>query len=508
MLLTKIPYFREIILMSFFCEHCNFSNCEVQSAGEIQEKGAKYVLKMDQLPDMERQIVKSDSAVFRIEDVDLEVPAGRGRLTNVEGILSDILRDLEKPQKWRKEEDPDLYEKVDTVVKRLIKMMSGSQFPYTISLDDPAGNSWIEPSPLDSAGKYARTEYARTPEQNTSLGLSSGEEDTDAQREAEEAEAVRQARMTELGAEQIAHAEVGGAVADVYDIVDGKMYSLPLRCPGCAKPANMNIQSVNIPYFKQVILTAVVCAHCGYRTNDVKTGGEYPDRGKRIRLSVESSKDLRRDILKSETCNLKIPECRVEVEAGTMGGRFTTVEGLLTQIRDDLRGNIYDVDDVKNTGGDSMPSERKTAWDEFFRTLDSAIRGEMNYTIVMDDPLANSYVQSFFAPEPDPQIKTEDYIRTAEEEDDLGLNDMKTHRNADGDYVKAGPIGNSAPVPAGHEFAAEFAAGQSNQIHPTTEEQAAGAPAETGQNGDLHSDVAKLGLNSESTKETAPSTSS
>ena len=501
MLLTKIPYFREIILMSFSCEHCNFSNCEVQAAGEIQLQGARYVLRMDQLPDMERQIVKSDSAVFRIEELDLEVPAGRGRLTNVEGILSDILRDLEKPQKRRKQEDPELHEKIDAIVQRLIKMMSGSQYPYTITLDDPAGNSWIEPSPLDSAGKYTRIEYMRTPEQNAALGLSGGDEEAEVITTAE-AEEVKRAKMAELGADQVIQAELGPGTAEVYNIIDGQMYSLPLHCPGCTKPANMNIQSVNIPYFKQVIITAVVCTHCGYRTNDVKTGGEFPDKGQRIILSVESSKDLRRDILKSETCCLKIPECPLEVEPGTMGGRFTTVEGLLSQVRDDLRGNIYDVDDVKGIGGDSMPSDDKAAWDAFFGKLDSAISGEMKYTIVMEDPLGNSYVQSFFAPDPDPQITIEEYARTFQEEDELGLNDMKTYMNSEGDYVMAAPIGSGAPLPAGHEFAAEFMIDKTSSTHAAAEEQpSASAPAAPGQNGILHTNMAKLDLKSDSTKQ-------
>ena len=40
-LLTKIPFFRDVILMAFDCEHCGFRNSEVQSA-EIQEKGCKF----------------------------------------------------------------------------------------------------------------------------------------------------------------------------------------------------------------------------------------------------------------------------------------------------------------------------------------------------------------------------------------------------------------------------------------------------------------------------------
>lgn len=36
MLLTSIPFFREIIVMSFRCEHCGWHNNEVQSAGSIR----------------------------------------------------------------------------------------------------------------------------------------------------------------------------------------------------------------------------------------------------------------------------------------------------------------------------------------------------------------------------------------------------------------------------------------------------------------------------------------
>ena len=40
--------------------------------------------------------------------------------------------------------------------------------------------------------------------------------------------------------------------------------------------------------------------------------------------------------MQSETCCLSIPELMLELEAGTLGGQFTTVEGVLTQIKDQL----------------------------------------------------------------------------------------------------------------------------------------------------------------------------
>ena len=38
LLLTSIPFFKEVIVMSFRCEHCGFSNNEIQSAGTIRRK--------------------------------------------------------------------------------------------------------------------------------------------------------------------------------------------------------------------------------------------------------------------------------------------------------------------------------------------------------------------------------------------------------------------------------------------------------------------------------------
>ena len=50
----------------------------------------------------------------------------------------------------------------------------------------------------------------------------------------------------------------------------------------------------------------------------------------------------------------------------------------------------------------------------------------LQFTLVLEDPLASSYVQSRTTPKPDPQIEVEDYERTEQEEEDLGLKDIKT----------------------------------------------------------------------------------
>jgi len=50
---------------------------------------------------------------------------------------------------------------------------------------------------------------------------------------------------------------------------------------------------------------------------------------------------------------------------------------------------------------------------------------ERPFTIILDDPLANSYIQNLYAPDPDPNMKIEWYDRTFDQNEELGLNDIK-----------------------------------------------------------------------------------
>ncbi|QIW99696.1 hypothetical protein AMS68_005214 [Peltaster fructicola] len=376
LLLTRIPFFKEIIIMSFSCSHCGFSNNEIQSAGEIQPNAVRYAYKLEKDADLQRQVVKTDTCVFRVEDLDLEIPPGKGRYTNIEGVLSSIRDDLVQHQDERLKQMPEVGEKVSSVIRNLEEMLAGSNYPFMISVDDPAGNSWIEPKPGDPAGSYAKSEYPRTPEQNALLGLGD---------EAPEAQAPETEIRPEYHSQGMVPALPTNGVetnnVDNEEIVEDQVYSFPASCPGCTRPCSTNMKMVNIPYFKQVVLMSTVCEHCGYRSNEVKTGGEVPEKGRRLTLRVENEFDLARDVLKSESAALHCPELQLRVEPGTMGGRFTTVEGILTQIRRDLRAQAFGLEDgdapVKPEAvGDSMTSESQRTWEEFFDSLTQAIEGK------------------------------------------------------------------------------------------------------------------------------------
>ncbi len=55
---------------------------------------------------------------------------------------------------------------------------------------------------------------------------------------------------------------------------------------------------VGIPHFKEVVIMATTCDHCGHKTNEVKSGGGIEPRGTKITLKVTDPSDMSRDVLK------------------------------------------------------------------------------------------------------------------------------------------------------------------------------------------------------------------
>ena len=67
---------------------------------------------------------------------------------------------------------------------------------------------------------------------------------------------------------------------------------------------------------------ATECDHCGFRTNEVKSGSGIEEKGTRHCLRILTPQDLARDVLKSETCDLEIPELELQVGSGIFVGKF------------------------------------------------------------------------------------------------------------------------------------------------------------------------------------------
>ncbi|MCJ8742522.1 hypothetical protein PDJAM_G00083080 [Pangasius djambal] len=392
LLLTKIPFFREIIISSFTCSHCNWTNTEIQSAGRIQEQGVCYTLHIKAKEDMNREVVKTDSATIRIPELDFEIPAftQKGSLSTVEGLLERAVSGLEQDQPIRRATDPEVADKIDQFVQRLKKLKDVGE-EFTLIINDPSGNSFIE-NPLAPQKDQALSvsHYKRTPEQNSALGIQESEPEEE-EKPGNDLETMR-----------------------------NEVLVFNTNCPECNAPASTNMKLVQIPHFKEVIIMATNCDSCGHRTNEVKSGGATEELGTRITLHLTDPSDMSRDLLKSETCSVLIPELEFELGMAALGGKFTTLEGLLKDIKEMIV--------MKNPFicGDSATTDTSEKLQLFGKKIDKIMSGEMDVHIILDDPAGNSYLQNVYAPDPDPEMKIEKYVRTFEHNEDLGLNDMKT----------------------------------------------------------------------------------
>lgn len=452
LLLTAIPHFRKILLAAFECPHCGERNNEVQFAGELQPRGCHYCLKISSgdRQMLNRQVVKSESATIKIPELDFEIPpeAQRGSLSTVEGVLIRAADELEALQEERRKVDSQTADAIDQFLTKL-RACAAANSSFTFILDDPAGNSFIEnpfaPSPDPSLTiKF----YERTPEQQASLGYI-----VDPSQPGEAGDVA--SFNTDNGPGQIQsepHGSVGAragrraiAQGNSTEIADAlfrysapeEVMTFPSTCGACAARSECRMFITNIPYFQEVIVMASSCDSCGYRNSELKPGGSIPPQGKKVTIHVENVKDLSRDVIKSDTAGVKIPELDLELTSGTLGGIVTTIEGLITKISENLE-RVHGF-----TFGDSLDDTKRSKWLEFTARLNKLLSLEEPWTLIIDDALANSFV----APatddiKDDHQLSFEEYERSWEQNEELGLNDMDTS-SADVAYsaVGTGPNG-------------------------------------------------------------------
>ncbi|KRY42744.1 Zinc finger protein ZPR1, partial [Trichinella spiralis] len=395
-LVTKIPLWKEVILLSFECDKCGYKNNEVSSGGKVQEFGLRLQLKILNKLDLNRQVVKSEYATVSLPELEFEIPAGEhtGEITTLEGIilrakssLSEVIEDRQVSK--------DVKEKLITFVDKLSQLIN-CETEFSMIIDDPSGNSFIEnPHPEKIDTQLTTIHYHRSLQQEKLLGLVADdvEESND-----EDAPPVWESR----------------------EAIRNEVLHFSVDCPNCLKQAETNMKFINIPYFKEVIIMATCCEHCGHRTNEVKSASGIAERGIKLTLHVVDTCDLTRDILKSENCFLYIPELELEVGMGIVGSKFTTVEGLLKSLKETFENqSCFSL-------GDSASPDQQQRMRSFLEKLDQASQGKFAYHLIFDDPSGNSYIESLTAPNPDSKLKVEFYERSWEQNEELGLNDMNT----------------------------------------------------------------------------------
>ncbi|KAF3947323.1 hypothetical protein CMV_026528 [Castanea mollissima] len=298
----------------------------------------------------------------------------------VEGILVRAADELQALQEERKKVDPQTAEALDQFLLKLKACATGDS-SFTFILDDPAGNSFIEnlyaPSPDPSLSiKF----YERTPEQQATLGYSADPSQSGDHREGISMEQisgasdeVRREPHGSVGATAAHRAIAQSNTAEIVDTVfrytaPEEVMTFPSTCGTCGIACETRMFVTKIPYFQEVIVMASTCDACGYRNSELKPGGRVPEKGKRISLTVRNNKDLCRDVIKSDTAGVKVPELDLELASGTLGGVVTTVEGLITKISESLE-RVHGF-----TFGDSLDNHKRSKWVDFKARLDKVVQ--------------------------------------------------------------------------------------------------------------------------------------
>lgn len=78
----------------------------------------------------------------------------------------------------------------------------------------------------------------------------------------------------------------------------------------------------------------------------------------------------------------------MEVGPHALAGRFTTVEGLIVAVKEQLSDPQH-----SHIFGDSAEIRTKEQFEEFLKKFDDILSGNMKVTLILDDPAGNSYIQ-------------------------------------------------------------------------------------------------------------------
>lgn len=441
-LLTKIPFFREVVVMSFFCDHCGFSNNEIQSTGALADNGIKHSLKVTKEEDFERMVVASNHAFVYVPELELEIPkVSKGAITSVQGLFAIFREDLEMNLEKLKEVDPDGGAKVEAFIERLkgYENRDKSLLPFHIILDDPSGNSHISNpfAPLPDVNLKVE-KYKRTKEQLYDMGHISDNdyyEDKELQKNydllkkdhaahdklvekkpvhTDQEISEMMIKMQGFKKKTDGHKLDYSMTIQEQDL-DERLAIFSLPCYNCFKDGEMRSVTCEIPFFKELLIMSFTCEHCGYKSNEVKVGGEISQKGKKITLVVDNIEDLNRDLFKSDTATISIPELDFFMQPGSLGSLYTTVEGLVEKLLESMK-------DQNPFVGDSADPNQMINFYEFLGKLEKLKKGELlPFTLIIDDLMDNCFVLNPYYPKEDPKVEIEEYERTDEQNDELGI---------------------------------------------------------------------------------------
>lgn len=158
--------------------------------------------------------------------------------------------------------------------------------------------------------------------------------------------------------------------------------SVALSCPVCGRsPLQFKDSEYETPYFGRLLLSLTQCSNCGFSQRQVTLLEEHEPSV--YSTTVSSVDDLSIRIIRSDTAFIRIPELGVEIQPGVAAeATISNVESLLRSVLE--RAEF--LCDTAETG-----EERHNA-KAFLHTLEKALEGKMELTVILEDLRGNSQI--------------------------------------------------------------------------------------------------------------------
>jgi C4-type Zn-finger protein len=182
-----VPHYGKAELVSFSCGDCGYKYNKVRTGigCAVGRLGRTLVLHARSAADLRRELVTSDVATVRLEDLDLEVQA-TGRYTTVEGLVTSLGTGLARAAiaTCAASRAADEGVGVGGLQSRIESLIERCQGPgvegFTLSIADPVAMSFIADPPdnqqvgaaqiIQQAGVVEQREWQRSAEQELEFG--------------------------------------------------------------------------------------------------------------------------------------------------------------------------------------------------------------------------------------------------------------------------------------------------------------------------------------------------
>jgi zinc finger protein len=153
-------------------------------------------------------------------------------------------------------------------------------------------------------------------------------------------------------------------------------------CPACGKQGiEYTSNLMDVPYFKEVVATQILCEKCGYRHNDVFIVTEQEPQ--RYEYHIKEKEDMNVRVIRSTSGTLEIPELGIRVEPASMSEAYiTNIEGVIARMEDAVHCAI-------NFSEEKSGAEKGN---QILKDIQAIKDGEKQATLIIEDPLGNSTI--------------------------------------------------------------------------------------------------------------------